>query len=344
MRRYADFSNCPDWHIEAAALPPVLSRVQKARRTGDGDADDFYTGDIDALDKIKTRGAVLSTVQSSKYTDPGHKKRIDFLKCYERLLDAQQKQAHPRKLGASKPSAPVLVLPAVDIFGYDNVHGFQSYRGALPVWGKNDALVPYKYTFHAENQSLHNYYTEKIVDALMTETLCFYWGCPNLQDYIDPRAFVRLNLEDAKSYEEGAWQVAACIAKDEWLRRLPYIRQAKRKVQLQLQLLPTLDRIFAQRPLPIHIINLDRRPDRWRTVSTRLQQHNCQLYHRFSAIDGKTLLSTASTAATTGERRLDVSLVKKLFRDNDFGWRVGVLGCALSRSDPLAPALPRQPD
>ncbi len=55
----------------------------------------------------------------------------------------------------------------------------------------------------------------------MCEQLAFYWGCPNLGEYIDERAFVRLPLEDPAA---SAALIARAIAENWHAQRLPYIR------------------------------------------------------------------------------------------------------------------------
>lgn len=41
--------------------------------------------------------------------------------------------------------------------------------------------------FHltVENSKNQNYFTEKIIDALITKTIPIYWGCPNIGDFFD---------------------------------------------------------------------------------------------------------------------------------------------------------------
>ena len=102
--------------------------------------------DIERFQKTKR----LSCIVSSKYFYPGHRKRTDFIK-YCQLRD------------------PTLF----DVYGYTNDHHLTNYLGPLPVGEKDQGLIPYKYTFNAENNAIPNYFTEKILDAILTETVCF---------------------------------------------------------------------------------------------------------------------------------------------------------------------------
>lgn len=81
-------------------------------------------------------------------------------------------------------------------YGRENYHHLANYKGPLTFDRKEMQMSQYKYYFVAENNDETNYATEKIWEPILCEQLCFYWGCPNLADYIDERSFVRLPLED----------------------------------------------------------------------------------------------------------------------------------------------------
>jgi GR25 family glycosyltransferase involved in LPS biosynthesis len=162
------------------------------------------------------KSAVLSSVTSSQTSLPGQRLRVEFLK-------------HLEEHGTP-----------IDIYGKDNRQGFAGYRGSLPPHDKRAGILPYRYTFAAENSSEPNYFTEKIIDAILGEALCFYWGCPNVDDYIDPRAFIRLPLEDLA----GSRQVVEeAIRDNEWDARIEHIRGEKRRILDEHQFFPTLARV-----------------------------------------------------------------------------------------------------
>jgi len=161
---------------------------------------------------------LLSTICSSKYFDPGHIKRIDFLKYLEKQNDDVVK---------------------IDIYGYDNIHKFKNYVNKLN--NKNDGIVPYKYYFMAENNQEVNYITEKFWEPILVESLCFYWGCQNVSDYIDSRAYIELDLND---FEKSFNIMKEAILNDEWSKRIEIIRQEKQKILEYYSFLPTLHRII----------------------------------------------------------------------------------------------------
>ena len=169
------------------------------------------------IEKSNDLENTISTILSDKYYDPGHKKRIDFMKFIEGKKDVK-----------------------VDIFG-SNKFIWKNYKGSLPPHQKDSSLFPYKYSFNVENFSIKNYYTEKLIDGILSETLVFYSGCPNVKDYIDERAFVYLELID---FEKDYETVKKAIREDLWSQRIGYIRDAKQKILNELQFFPRLEKII----------------------------------------------------------------------------------------------------
>ena len=166
------------------------------------------------------KNKLISTICSSKYFDPGHIKRIDFLKYIESKNDD---------------------IVNIDIYNHDNKHNFKNYKGPHPKNNKDYGIIKYKYYFMAENNIEKNFITEKLWEPIICETLCFYWGCPNVDEYIDPRAFILLDLND---YEKSFNIIKTAIINDEWGKRLEYIRREKQKILEYYQFFPTLERIL----------------------------------------------------------------------------------------------------
>ena len=160
---------------------------------------------------------ILSTVLSDKYKDPGHIKRIDFIKFLELKDDIK-----------------------VDVFG-GNRFMWNNYKGSLPYHKKDTGSMPYKYTFNVENYQIPNYYTEKLIDGILSECLVFYHGCPNIKELIDEKAFVWLELSN---FEEDYKLIKKAIEEDLWSQRLVYIKQAKTKILDELQFFPRLEKII----------------------------------------------------------------------------------------------------
>jgi len=183
----------------------------------------FWQLELNATDLlnpiIKTKNSMAS-ICSSKYFDEGHIARIDFLK----YIETKQKQFD------------------VDIYNMDNAHNFINYRGPLsPYVDKSKGILPYKYYFMIENNYEHNFITEKIWEPILCESLCFYYGCPNLSDYINPLAYVELDITD---FEKSYQIIKTAIAEDWWSQRIDVIRQEKQKILNNLAFFPTIYNII----------------------------------------------------------------------------------------------------
>lgn len=61
----------------------------------------------------------------------------------------------------------------IDIFGF----------GYNPIDNKIDGLKDYKYSIVIENSIQDDYFTEKIIDTILTGTIPIYWGTKNINSY-----------------------------------------------------------------------------------------------------------------------------------------------------------------
>lgn len=62
--------------------------------------------------------------------------------------------------------------------------------------GEKDCLFNSMFHICTENQSVHNYFTEKIVDCFLSETIPVYWGCPNINDFFDNTGIISFDSTD----------------------------------------------------------------------------------------------------------------------------------------------------
>ena len=60
---------------------------------------------------------------------------------------------------------------------------------------KEDGLAPYHYSIIIENNQEKEYFTEKLLDCLLCNTMPIYWGCPNIADYFDTNGMIICNTE-----------------------------------------------------------------------------------------------------------------------------------------------------
>ena len=75
----------------------------------------------------------------------------------------------------------------------------------------------------------------------MSEWLCFYYGCPNIDDFIHPQSYINIDLED---FEGSLEVIKSAIENNEWEKRLLYIRESKDKILNELQMFPVLEKVL----------------------------------------------------------------------------------------------------
>jgi hypothetical protein len=137
------------------------------------------------LDLRKTRMASL--IASQKRISEGHKLRHAVVERVQKAGDD------------------------VDIMG-------QGYR---PFEIKSDGLAPYRYSVVIENVREPNYFSEKLVDAVLCDTVPIYWGCPNLERFMDPSGIIQCqNLGDIQAALAG-------MSDADWQARLPALQALK---------------------------------------------------------------------------------------------------------------------
>lgn len=120
-------------------------------------------------------------------------------------------------------------------------HKLSNYKGNLHV--KDPGTLPYKYHIAVENCSENGYFTEKIVDGILSECLCFYWGCPDIDQYIDSRAYIRLPLDNL---QECLQIISESIRNNEWEKRLKFIRNEKWRIMNVWSIFPTIQRYIEE--------------------------------------------------------------------------------------------------
>jgi len=160
----------------------------------------------------------LSMVLSSRRENTGHQMRLTLAHRLDKEEDIE-----------------------VNIYGKCDKENFRNYKYELEYYSRDEAIIPYKYHFMAENNSINNYMTEKIIDCILGETLCFYYGCPNLETFIDKECYIRLPLYDT---EKSLQIIKESILNNEWEKRIDKIRTEKYKLLNIYSLLPRVKTIL----------------------------------------------------------------------------------------------------
>ena len=94
-------------------------------------------------------------------------------------------------------------------------------RGIRWIDTKLDGLADYAFSIAMENASRDFYFTEKVIDCFLTDTVPIYWGCPGISRYFDPRGI--LHFQSLAQLE----QILCDLSWDQYAAMLPYIRKNK---------------------------------------------------------------------------------------------------------------------
>jgi len=69
-------------------------------------------------------------------------------------------------------------------------------RAYKPFNHKAEGLAPYRYSLIIENVRERNCFTEKLIDAVFCRTVPIYWGCPNIEDFMETSGMILCDGED----------------------------------------------------------------------------------------------------------------------------------------------------
>ena len=165
--------------------------------------------------KLTDRKNKIIAIISGKYIDSGHINRVEFIRYVESLG-----------------------YDIIDIYGYSNYHNFKNYRGTI---SDKSIMQEYKYILSAENNNEYNYATEKIWESFILGCLCFYDGCPNLSEYVDPLSYIQISLENK---EQSLNTILEHINNNSWECRIQNILSAKEVTIKKYNFFEVINRII----------------------------------------------------------------------------------------------------
>ena len=136
------------------------------------------------------------------------------------LIASSKRQLEGRRLRHDTASWINETGADVDLLG-------RAYR---PIEQKEDGLAPYQFSVVIENCSEPGYFTEKLNDCLLCNTVPVYWGAPDIGDFFDVRGFVVCrDADDVKqaiaSLDESDYKRLSVYAEENRQRALDYSRQ-----------------------------------------------------------------------------------------------------------------------
>jgi hypothetical protein len=172
----------------------------------------FYGKSYDEVsaDLGGTKEKLISTVCSSKRQGHTlHAKRFAFT---QRLLAA---------------------LPEMEAFGH----------GTRFIENKFEAVDPYAFHLAIENHCAQHHWTEKLADAFLGWSVPFYYGCSNVFDYFPRESVIPIDIYD---FEGSLRTIRENLSFENYQRRLPAVREARRRVLEEYNLPAMLNRIICE--------------------------------------------------------------------------------------------------
>ena len=124
---------------------------------------------------------------------------------------------HPQSLGGHALRNQVIdsLIPRADVdcFG----------KGVKWIDSKLDGLADYGFSIAMENHSRNYYFSEKIIDCFLTETVPIYWGCPGITRYFDVRGML---LFDALPQLES---ILDSLTWEKYAQMLPFVQSNRQR-------------------------------------------------------------------------------------------------------------------
>lgn len=152
----------------------------------------------------------LSWITSNKKFFPGHRERLVFK---DKLDNSDIKY---------------------DLFG----------KGYKSIESKWTGLAPYKYSLAIENGSFKHYWTEKIMDCFLSDTMPIYYGCPNITDYFPVESLIMIDINKPK---EALEKIKLTINSNIWEKSRDAIAYSKQLVLNKYQFFPFISTFIKER-------------------------------------------------------------------------------------------------
>ena len=95
------------------------------------------------------------------------------------------------------------------------------FNDNITISSKRDKTEMFDSMFHicVENNNANDYFTEKIIDCIITKTVPIYYGCPNIGKYFDLNGMIIINSP------EDCIEKINKLTEDDYYRMLPYIEK-----------------------------------------------------------------------------------------------------------------------
>jgi len=109
---------------------------------------------------------------------------------------------------------------------------------------KADAIDDYEFHVTIENHYAPNVWTEKLADTFLGYAVPIYYGCPNVYDYFPKDSIILIDIYDIDGSIKKIKNIISTPG--EYERRLPAIKEARRRVIQEYNLLEMINKIVTE--------------------------------------------------------------------------------------------------
>lgn len=109
---------------------------------------------------------------------------------------------------------------------------------------KADAIDDYEFHVAIENHYAPHVWTEKLADTFLGYAVPIYYGCPNIYDYFPKDSIILIDIYDIEGSIVKIKEIISIPG--EYERRLPAVKEARRRVIEEYNLLAMIDKIVTQ--------------------------------------------------------------------------------------------------
>jgi hypothetical protein len=117
-------------------------------------------------------------------------------------------------------------------------------RGFKWIETKAEAIDDYEFHVAIENQYAPHVWTEKLADTYLGFAVPIYYGCPNIAEYFPEDSYILIDIYDVEGSIEKIKQIISTPG--EYERRLPAVKEARRRVIEEYNLLAMIDKIVTE--------------------------------------------------------------------------------------------------
>lgn len=185
---------------------------------------------------------LMSSVVSNKINFPGHQSRHEFIQKARQLFDTD-----------------------IQFFG----------KGIKFIENKQDALLPFMYSLAIENTKQDGYWTEKIVDCILCNTVPIYYGSKLPHQIFPPDSYVRLDELSVESLKT----IYDTVSEQDYYRRLPCLLEAKENILRNHSFFPQIAKFFSEKNSKKNIEDISYQFKPSFTITQRIKKFLTKLSH-----------------------------------------------------------------